>query len=159
MATPNSDGDNMARILVLGTDPPETEVLALTLEFVGYRCATQSSLQEALAFLKAEPCDAIVLHSRFSSGHPDQIVRSLKSISQQLPVILLSESDESVNAADHTLQLPCSPEDLFSCIEQILNRVTGCADNSRMGDAHRTHSLGRKPPSREVIRRRVRKHA
>ncbi len=118
----------MAKILVVGDDPAEQEVLSLVIEFKGHCCRVAISLEEAAKLLKRESFDLVVIevkHDRRSSRH---IVKRLKVASTDVAVMILSEGgDTAVEEADAIVAIPCSPEKLLQRIEHVLKKTVAPA--------------------------------
>lgn len=114
----------MPKILLVGNDPAERDVRALVIEFGGHRCKTAASLKEAMKLLRGESFDLAVTHFKPNGSSPAQIVKSLKSAFPEVPLMVLSESgDTVVKGADEVLVIPCSPENLLQRIERMLSQL------------------------------------
>ena len=113
----------MPKILLVGNNPAEREVRALVMEFGGHRCKTAASLKEAMKLLREESVDLAVTDFKPNGSSPAQIVKSLKGAFPEVPLMVLSESgDTVVKGADEVLVIPCSPENLLQRIERMLSQ-------------------------------------
>lgn len=113
----------MSKILLVGNDPAKREVRALVMEFGGHRCKTAASLKEAMKLLREESFDLAVADFKPNGSSPLQIVKILKGLFPEVPLMILSESgDTVVKGADEVLAIPCSPENLLQHIKQMLSR-------------------------------------
>ena len=113
----------MPKILLVGNDPTARDVRALVIEFGGHRCKTAASLKEAMKLLRGESFDLAVTHFKPNGSSPAQIVKSLKGAFPEVPLMVLSESgDTVVKGADEVLAIPCSPENLLQRIERMLSQ-------------------------------------
>ena len=120
----------MAKILIVGRDPRDRELLGLIVEFRGHSCATTGSLEEAVNLLQKGFFDLVVTELNAVGENP-QIIRRLKNDHPDLPVIVLTQSGENIESADETVSLPCSPEILISRIERVLGKLIGLRAQSR----------------------------
>ena len=121
----------MERILVVGSNPEDREVRALTIEFRGYSCATAGSLDEAENLLQKGLFDLVVTDLKLRESSPEQVVKRLKGVCPDLAVLALTESGERPEAADEVLPIPFSPEGLFHGIDLALGKLAGLRARSR----------------------------
>ena len=129
----------MAKILVVGDDPAEQEVLGLVIEFGGHCCKVAVSQKEAVNLLKRESFDLLITDFKLDWRRSRQIVKGFKSCSAGITVMILAENgDTAVQEADAVMAIPCSPDNLFQRIEQVLRKA---------GDAR-----GKRPSRREERR-------
>lgn len=115
----------MARILVVGSDPADREVLAFIAELRGHTCATAGSLQEGVNLLQKGLFDLAVTELTLDGASPAEIVNLLKRVSPDMAVIALAEKGETAAPADDVLAVPCSPEELTRRIERVLGKLVG----------------------------------
>ena len=108
----------MAKILVAGSDPVETNTRALLVEFAGYQCETAESLDEALRILTDGLIDVTIADTSICGSNPEALML-FKEAAPQTRLLLLSETAEKAPGADHVLALPCTPEDLFEAIQSL----------------------------------------
>ncbi len=113
----------MPKILLVGNDPAEVEVRALVMEFGGHRCKTAASHKEAIKLLREESFDLVVTDFKPNGSSPAQIVKNLQGAFPEVPLMVLSESGNTVvKGADEVLAIPCSPEHLLQRIERMLSQ-------------------------------------
>ena len=118
----------MAKILLVGDDSVEREVLGLVIEFGGHRCRVTISLEEAAKLLKRESFDLVVTDVKQDRRSSRHIVKGLKVASTEVAVMVLSESgDTAVEEADAIVAIPCSPENLLQRIEHVLKKAVAPA--------------------------------
>ena len=113
----------MAKILVVGDDPAKQEVLALVIEFGGHCCKVAVSQKKAINLLKRESFDLLIMDFKLDWRRSRRIVKGFKSCSAEITVMILTESgDTGVKEADAIVEIPCSPQNLLQCIEQVLRK-------------------------------------
>jgi CheY-like chemotaxis protein len=120
----------MAKILIVANDANDREIFGLIVELRGHTCATTGSLEEAVNLLQKGFFD-LVLTELNVVGNSAQILKHLKSGYPNSAVVVLTQSGETIESADETIALPCSPEALISRIERVLGNVIGLRAKSR----------------------------
>jgi len=114
----------MAKILVVGDDPAEQEVLGLVIEFGGHCCKVAVSQKEAVNLLKRESFDLLITDFKLDWRRSRRIVKGFKSCSAEITVMILTENDDTAaHEADEVMAMPCSPDKLLQRIEQVLQKT------------------------------------
>ncbi len=116
----------MAKILVVGDDPAEQEVLGLVIEFGGHCCKVAVSQKDAVNLLKRESFDLLIADFKLDWRRSRRIVKGFKSCSAEIAVMILTKSgDTAAHEADEVMAMPCSPDNLLQRIEQVLRKAGG----------------------------------
>ena len=122
------DAHKMAKILLVGDDPAEREVLGLVIEFGGHHCTVAVSLEEAVQLLKREAFNLVVTDVQLDRRSSKQIVKALKAASAEVAVMVLTGSgDTDVKEADTIVAFPCPPVKLLQRIEHALRKSSDTA--------------------------------
>ncbi|MCZ6753220.1 MAG: response regulator [Acidobacteria bacterium] len=124
----------MAKLLLVGDDPAEREVLGLVIEFGGHRCRLAVSLEEAVKLLQREFFDLVITDIKQDRRSSRQIVKGLKAASAKAAVMILTESgDTDAKEADAIVAIPCSPKNLLQRIEHVLKKTVAPAGKRSSG--------------------------
>ena len=126
----------MARILVLGDDPAETNVLALIMEFAGQRCTTIDSLQGAVSLLQTKSFDLVAAGLRLNGSRLEDVVKSLQSVSSEVLVMVITENSKSAQKAERLHAVPLSREELLSWLTMLGKATAAARKASEQIEAH-----------------------
>jgi CheY-like chemotaxis protein len=123
-----------AKILVVDDDPDFVEVTRMVLESAGYRVISASNGHEALAQVKAEKPDLMLLDIMMrtvTDGLDACLNLREDSVSRYLPVVMVTSiastdhsgdvSTEHAACADVWLSKPVNPQLLLETVERMLN--------------------------------------
>ncbi len=116
-------------VLIVDDEQPIGYMLSKQLEQWGYRCATASTGQEALARLGARQFDLMLLDVRMPEISGLEVLKQSKMDFPSMPVVMLSAvvdlkivADAIALGADDYIKKPCDPDDLKSKIQQVMER-------------------------------------
>lgn len=144
------DALKMSKLLLVGDDPAEREVLGLVIEFGGHRCSVAVSLEEAVKLLQRESFDLVITDIKMDRRSSRQIAMGLKAASAEAAVMILTESgDTDAIEADAIVAIPCSPVNLLQRIENVLQKAT---DPANKKPSHREKKPSAKSPWRRAAK-------
>jgi CheY-like chemotaxis protein len=114
----------MTKILLAGRDAIETQSRALLLEFLGHRCTTANTLQEALFNVRNDASLRLVLldEDLLPANHAEAAREIALSLKSYAPIVLLTKSPNSNFPADAILKTPCSIDEFTHTIAGMLRR-------------------------------------
>lgn len=113
----------MAKILVFSSDSwMESEALGLVMEFGGHDCTPAHSLEEALNLANNNSFDLAVVHLELNASRVKKAVQILQAAFPRTIALVPSKKWKSADAADGTIRLPCTPEELLAGVAHALNR-------------------------------------
>ncbi|GAB4550763.1 MAG: response regulator [Anaerolineae bacterium] len=119
----------MGYILVVDDEPAIVTVVRERLEREGFEIRAVASGEEALAHLKSEPADLVVLDVMLPGIDGFEVLRHLRDSGDRVPVILLTARDEDMDkivglelGADDYLVKPFNPRELSARIRARLRR-------------------------------------
>ena len=122
----------MNRILVVEDTPAYAEALERTLTLEGHQVLLASRAQEALARVRAEPPDLVVLDLGLPDRDGYHVLRELRARGVECPVMILSarslESDKVEGfrlGADDYVTKPFGALELLARISALLRRARG----------------------------------
>jgi two-component system catabolic regulation response regulator CreB len=142
----------MPLILIVDDEPAIAEALAFALERERFdtRCVTLGS--EALAFLRAQPADLVVLDIGLPDMSGFDVCRELRR-ANGVPVLFLSARGEEIDrvlglelGADDYVAKPFSPREVVARIRSILRRAGGTAEPASASGAFAWHA-----PERRIL--------
>ena len=117
-------------VLIVDDEQPIQYMLSKLLEQWGFRCATASSGQEALALLGKRLFDLMLLDVRMPGISGLEVLKQSKRDFPSMPVVMLSAvidlkvaSDAIVLGAKDYVKKPCDPDDLKSRIQSVMERI------------------------------------
>jgi two-component system, OmpR family, response regulator MprA len=146
---------NRMRILVVDDEPAVRESLRRALQLEGYDVDLAGDGEEALARLRADSVDAIVLDVSMPRLDGLETCRRLRSAGDNVPVLMLTARDEVSDrvagldaGADDYVVKPFALEELLARLRALLRRAAP-ADES---DVLRFADLELDPATREVRR-------
>jgi DNA-binding response OmpR family regulator len=120
----------MARVLVVDDDVTVREVVVTYLKAAGYDVSEAADGESALAALREQAADLVVLDLMLPGLDGLEVCRRLRARGDDLPVIMLtalgSETDRVVgleHGADDYVTKPFSPRELVLRVESVLRRV------------------------------------
>jgi DNA-binding response OmpR family regulator len=118
-----------ARILVVDDDEQLRALLVLVLEGEGYPVSVASDAESAIAEVKRESTDLVVLDISLGADDGRMVLSRIRELGE-LPVILISGKGDTADrvlglrlGADDFLPKPFSPVELVARVETILRRV------------------------------------
>jgi DNA-binding response OmpR family regulator len=118
-----------ARILVVDDDEQLAALLVLVLEGEGYPVIVASNAAGAIAEVKKEATDLVVLDISLGADDGRMVLSQIREIGE-LPVILISGQGDTADrvlglrlGADDYLPKPFSPVELVARVESVLRRV------------------------------------
>ncbi len=123
-----------ARILIVDDEPDLLELLSMSLEQAGFTVFTAQSGAEALASVRTDRPDLVLLDVMLGDVSGVTIAGKLKNTPEtaQLPVIMLTAKDSETDmvvglsvGADDYITKPFSSAVLVARIEAVLRRVNG----------------------------------
>jgi two-component system chemotaxis response regulator CheB len=115
------------KILIVEDDPTSTLILERSLRKAGYETLTAVDGVEALEFLEAQPCDAIVSDWMMPRMDGIELVHKIRSAIQPLPVILIVTSLSMPEARTHALR--AGADDYLAkpfAVPEVLERLANC---------------------------------
>jgi DNA-binding response OmpR family regulator len=120
----------MARVMVVDDDVTVREVVVTYLRAAGYDVGEAADGESALAGLRDERADLVVLDLMLPGIDGLEVCRRLRAKGDEVPVIMLtalgSETDRVVGlerGADDYVTKPFSPRELVLRVESVLRRV------------------------------------
>jgi DNA-binding response OmpR family regulator len=120
----------MARVMVVDDDLTVREVVVTYLRAAGYDVGEAADGESALAELRAERADLLVLDLMLPGIDGLEVCRRIRAAGNDVPVIMLtalgSETDRVVGleqGADDYVTKPFSPRELVLRVESVLRRV------------------------------------
>ena len=120
-----------ARLLIVDDDPSLRQFLRTELELEGYSCQEAASGQQALALIRGEPWDLLLLDWTLPDFSGVEICRRLRASHNPTPVLMLTGIDgieDRVKAldagADDYLVKPFSIEELLALLRALQRRAT-----------------------------------
>ncbi len=128
--------DRDKTILVIEDEADLAEVLRYNLEREGYRCRCVADGQSALAEIRRNPPDALILDRMLPALSGDEVIARLRREPKTsgIPILMLTakaeESDELVGfalGADDYVTKPFSMKRLLARLEALLRRVAAPA--------------------------------
>ena len=144
------------RLLIVDDDPELRDFLRTELEIEGYGCSEAATGQQALALIRAESWDLLVLDWTLPDFSGVEICRRLRASNDHTPVLMLTARDdvrervEALDAgADDYLTKPFSLEELLARVRARLRRRHGASSEP---DTLQLADLVMTPASREVSR-------
>ncbi len=112
----------MAKILVAANDKNHRGVFALLIECEGHKCKVAGSLQETLNLLWNHSFDLVIAEFKLDGASWDQTVKSIRTISPEVPVMILANSSDAAKENDKVLVNASSPGELIQHINHALGR-------------------------------------
>lgn len=147
-----------ARLLIVDDDPSLRRFLRTELELEGYSCQEAASGQEALALIRGEPWDLLLLDWTLPDFSGVEICRRLRASHDATPVLMLTGVDgieDRVKAldagADDYLVKPFSIEELLARLRALQRRASS-QDAAQPPPLLRLANLELNIASREVRR-------
>ena len=117
------------KLLVIEDDPMISEFLSTGLGYEGYQVKSLASGREALACLRQEDFDLVILDIMLPDMDGYQVCRRIRSRGYDLPIIMLTVKKEISDrvrgldsGADDYLTKPFSFEELLARIRALLRR-------------------------------------
>lgn len=124
----------LAKILVVDDDPALRQLLADYLNRHGYDTLLAPDASDLAARIQRYSPDLIVLDRMLPDGDGAQACRQLRQQGEDIPVILLTARDETVDrvigleaGADDYLGKPFDPRELLARVEAVLRRKKGAS--------------------------------
>jgi DNA-binding response OmpR family regulator len=133
----------MDRILIIEDDRSLHKALKHAFETEGYSPDFASDGAAGLEAFRAAPPALVVLDLKLPKVHGREVCRTLKNEAPNLPIIILSASDDEIDkvlllelGADDYVTKPFSPKELLARVHAVLRRVHGpkVADRYAYGD-------------------------
>lgn len=116
-----SGGDVLSRrVLVVEDDSMQALLLRRLLEKRGWVAEVASTGEDALALVREERYDAVLLEAHLPDGDAPEIAQRLRTLDDSgghLPLVVLGRPPEG--ALDGGLEKPIDPEDLFRLLETL----------------------------------------
>jgi len=127
MVQPSSGAARRKNILVVDDEPGMRALFSFMLGAKGYGVRTAGSGQEALQNVQSSPCDLVFLDVRMPYMDGLEILRALKQIRPNIPVIMMTGyaveqllDDAMREGAKGYLRKPFTVEELMNSIEGTL---------------------------------------
>ena len=121
------------RILVVDDEPDIMDIGTIRLKHLGYEIIPALDAEEAIAFLRKDTCDLILLDLLLPEMQGDELCKKLKSDDKykNIPIILFTAStvrpslpDEiKAMGADDCVLKPFEPEELVAKVKKLINRT------------------------------------
>ena len=119
------------KVLVVEDDPAIREGLIVTLESEGYAVASTDSGSEALALVRTENPDLVLLDIMLPGRNGYDVCRDLRRERRSLPIIMLTAKGEEIDkviglelGADDYVTKPFGVRELLARIGAVLRRAT-----------------------------------
>ena len=119
-------------ILIVEDDPVVADVLVMTLEEAGHFQSTAHNIETALAELKHNTVDAVVLDINLPDGDGTRLARLIRKNHMSLPILVVSgnaSTDDKIAAlgagADGYLTKPFDRFELLANLDAIIRRTHG----------------------------------
>ena len=123
-------------ILIVKDDPVVADVLGMTLEEAGHFQSTAHNIETALAELKHNAIDAVLLDINLTDGDGTRLARLIRKNHMPLPILIVSgnaSTDDKIAAlgagVDGYLTKPFDSFELLANLDAIIRRthVHSCA--------------------------------
>ncbi len=115
------------RILIVDDEPEIREELAEYLTGKGYRVIVAGDGPEGLAKFRAEPCDLAITDMKMPGMAGDEVIRHLRGIAPELPVVVLTGhysakdvEDAKLAGAAAVLNKPIKLRNLHEALKTLL---------------------------------------
>jgi len=130
--------ETLAKVLVIDDDPALRQLLADYLNRHQYDTLLAADASDLPARIQRYAPDLLVLDRMLPDGDGAQACRRLRQLGEDIPVILLTARDETVDriigleaGADDYLGKPFDPRELLARIEAVLRRKRGASALTR----------------------------
>src|SRR5687767_22537 len=117
-------------VLVVDDHEDTREMYVQFLEAVGHTAVSATTCADALARVRADEVDAVLLDRRLPDGDGAEVCRTLKADARTraVPVVVLSgRKEEEPIGADAYLMKPVVPDEVVGVLERLLARRDGGA--------------------------------
>ena len=135
--------DNPTKLLVVDDDPALRQLLADYLNKHGYDTLLAPDARDLAARIARFSPDLVVLDRMMPGGDGAEACRALRAQGEDIPVILLTARDETVDriigleaGADDYLGKPFDPRELLARIEAVLRRKSGASALTKDAPVH-----------------------
>lgn len=125
-------GKAAMHILIVEDDPVVADVLGMTLEEAGHFQSTAHNIETALAELKHNTVDAVLLDINLPDGDGTRLARLIRKNHMPLPILVVSgnaSTDDKIAAlgagADGYLTKPFDRFELLANLDAIIRRTHG----------------------------------
>ena len=125
-------GKAAMHILIVEDDPVVADVLGMTLEEAGHFQSTAHNIETALAELKHNTVDAVLLDINLPDGDGTRLARLIRKNHMPLPIVVVSgnaSTDDKIAAlgagADGYLTKPFDRFELLANLDAIIRRTHG----------------------------------
>lgn len=126
------------KILVVDDDPVLRQLLADYLNKHGFDTLLAPDARNLAALIQRFSPELLVLDRMMPGGDGAEALRTLRAQGEDIPVILLTARDESVDriigleaGADDYVGKPVDPRELLARIQAVLRRKSGSSSNKR----------------------------
>lgn len=143
-------------MLIVDDDQHVVELVKLYLEKEGFRVASADSGVRAMAQVKANPPELIVLDVMLPDVDGWEVCRQVRR-SSDVPIIMLSARDQDIDkivgleiGADDYLTKPFEPRELMARVKAVLRRYTHQQEPANVQRAIVVGGLRIEPQKREV---------
>ena len=126
------------KILVVDDDPALRQLLADYLNKYGFDTLLASDARNLAALIERFTPELLVLDRMMPGGDGAEALRALRAQGEDIPVILLTARDESVDriigleaGADDYVGKPFDPRELLARIQAVLRRKGGSSSSKR----------------------------
>lgn len=123
----NQDQDNQAHALLVDDEPGFIEIMTKRLKRRGFRVTSVLSGTEALRSLRRQDYDIVVLDLKMEDMDGIEVLRILKTIAPEIPVIILTGHGSEEAAVDGLalgafdyLMKPCDLEELINVMQKAV---------------------------------------
>jgi two-component system, OmpR family, response regulator MprA len=141
------------KVLVVDDDPRMLSMMRRVLEVDGYGVAIAEDGESALAILRSEPVDLLILDVMMPGHDGFEVCRTVRRESV-VPILMLTARDEAVDkvtgldcGADDYVVKPFNPDELLARVRALLRRV-----QPRQVEALRFQDVELVPSEREARR-------
>ena len=139
MRSAATEGTNSTRLLVVDDEPTILELLAGSLRFAGFEVVTAANGGEAVRAAWSSRPDLVLLDLTMPDGDGFDVVRRIRSVGADVPVIILTARDEVQDrvtgfalGADDYVTKPFSLDEVLARIRAVLKRTRQAAPSSRL---------------------------
>jgi two-component system cell cycle response regulator CpdR len=112
--------DGKKRVLVVDDSAPIRDFVAQALENAGFEVVAVTSTRAAAEALASEPIDLLVTDVTLLDGSGTALARSARAVQPELPIVLMSGTEELDAAFDAALTKPFDEKTLLETVARAM---------------------------------------